>query len=138
MSDDILSLAEIAELARDGVMVQWGLFGQWWCVPTDATPEEQASLVRKVKKEMGDDFAACPDEWIADRLYGGFTCPEASRRHVYFAGMQYSYIAAGEGRYWANDAEGRASQWADLLEHNGDQNPLLDGPFTSDAPRGAT
>ena len=135
MSDEQLSLAEIAELPRDGVRVSGALFGQWWCVPVDMTQEEQARMVCKIKEDLGSDFAACPNEYIGDRLYGGFPCNETSRRHVYWAGMQYSYLAAEQGRYWPNDPDGRADQWAELIEYNGDQSPPLDGPFTTDAPR---
>lgn len=133
-----LTPQEIAALPRDGELAIWGLFGEWWCVPVDQTPEEQAGLTRKCKAELGAGFAACPDEQIADRLYGGFPCPDApTRRHVYFAEAQYSYRRAGLGDYDANDAGHRAECWKRLLEANADIVPPLDGPFTSDAPREA-
>lgn len=120
------------DLGRDAIRTQWGLLGQWWCVPLDQTEDEGRSLCQRLREDM--TFYDCPLDWIADRLYGGFACgghPE--RRHVYFAIGQYSFLQAAEGRYWANDERERQDMWGNLLAHNAD-NALGDGPFTDDFP----
>ena len=123
----------VSLLGREIIMARWALLGQWWCIRVDATAEEQAELIRRIKENM--QFERCPDEWVADRLYGGFRCDHKDRRHVYFAAGEYSHIEAGNNHFWANDAEHRQDTWVTLLEHDNAGNALLDGPFTSDAPR---
>ena len=109
----------------------WGLFGQWFCIPKDATEEEQRSAVVYQRETLGPSFAMCPDGWIADRFYGGFPCRDSPDRvHVYFATGQYSYIAADQGRFWANDD--REYMWGQLLEVNEEWQRI--GPWTQDAP----
>jgi hypothetical protein len=136
MAEQVKSVDELG-LGREIIRAQWGLLGQWYCLPADATPDEQSALVSKIKDDM--QFGGCPDAYIADRLYGGFPCAGApDRRHVYLAAGQYSFLAAQEGRFWANDAESRLSMWQTLLENNVDPVPPLDGPFTADAPRKET
>ena len=125
---------QTAKLGREIIRTQWGLLSQWYCVPVDATTDEQAKMINDIKADMM--FAGCPDEYIIDRLYGGFTCEMSERRHVFFAAGEYSFIAAhNEGRYWANSAASRQDTWERLLKDNADQAPPLDGPFTADAPR---
>ena len=124
-------------LGREAVRVQWALLGQWWCVPADMTPDEQTKMLGDLKDDML--FIGCPDEYIADRLYGGFPCSrQEDRRHVYFAAGEYSFLAAREGRYWANDSANRQRTWETLLTNNNDPAPPLNGPFTADAPRDGT
>ena len=121
-------------LHKRTVRTQWGLLGQWWCVPLDYTTEEEAALLRYLRDDLGPDFVACPLAYIKDRLHGGFGCGnDGDRRHVYFAVGNYSFIAAQEGRYWEADSASRASTYARLLEENADHYPG-DGPFTADAP----
>lgn len=109
---------------------RWGLLGEWYCVAVDLTDEEQEQMCVAVRDgAFGGD--ACPLEFIRDRLYGGFICAEEDRRHVYFATGEYSWIAANEGDFWAND--NRAAQWRELLQGNGSWHG--DGPFTEDFPK---
>lgn len=121
-------------LRKRTVRTQWGLLGQWWCVPLDYTPEETEALATYLRDELGPDFAACPLDYIKDRFFGGFSCGNGDdRRHVYFAVGNYSFIAAQQGRYWKATSSDRASTYARLLEENADTY-LGDGPFTADAP----
>lgn len=111
----------------------WGLLGQWFCIKADATQEEQHAAAAQCRDSLGPDFAQCPDEWIADRFYGGFKCADdPTRVHVYFCTGQYSYIEAGEGHFWANDTESRSGTWSELFDHN--QGWQQSGPWTQDAP----
>ena len=124
-------------LRKRTVRTQWGLLGQWWCVPFDYTPEEIEALATYLRNELGPDFAACPLDYIKDRLFGGFGCGNGEdRRHVYFAVANYSFLAAQQGRYWEASISDRASTWNRLIEENGDHYPG-DGPFTADAPPAA-
>lgn len=63
-----------ALLRKRTIRTQWGLLGQWWCVPFDYTPEETEALATYLREELGPDFAACPLDYIKDRLFGGFGC----------------------------------------------------------------
>lgn len=120
------------EMGREAIRFRWSLLGEWWCIPVDQTPEEQAAMIYKARDGML--LRGCPDEFIADRMFGGFPCAnETWRRHVYFHSGAYSFIAAGEGEFWAND--GRRETWRTLLKNNPKLSPTFDGPFTSDAPR---
>lgn len=115
---------------RKANRIQWGLLGEWWCVPLDQTEKETEVMLAEIRKSLGSDFRACPSSQIRDRLYGGFKCGEdEAHRHVYFATGQYSFLAALEGRFWPND--GRDDMWANLRETNAD-NFIGDGPFTGD------
>jgi hypothetical protein len=113
----------------------WGLLGQWFCIPADATEEEQVAAAERIKESMGPDFARCPNKWIVDRFYGGFPCrDDPSRVHVYFASGQYSFIAAQEGRFWENNASSRRNMWADLLQANEGEWQEV-GPWIEDVPK---
>ncbi len=121
-------------LRRRTVRTQWGLLGQWWCIPLDYTPEETEALLTYLREDLGPDFAACPLDYIKDRLFGGFGCGNGGdRRHIYFAVGNYSFLAAQQGRYWAADSSSRVDTYRGLLEKNAARYPG-DGPFTADAP----
>ncbi len=103
--------------SREIYPVGWSLLARWFCIKADATEEEQAIAVERCRDALGPEFAACPLEFIADRLYGGFPCgDDPTRVHVMFNTGQYSFIAAGEGRFWANHS--RCGAWKDLFEAN--------------------
>ena len=124
-------------LRKRTVRTQWGLLGQWWCVPLDYTPEETEALLIYLRDDLGPDFAACPLAYIKDRLFGGFGCGNGGeRRHVYFAVGNYSFIAADQGYYSEANSSDRARTYNRLLENNADHYPG-DGPFTADAPPAA-
>jgi hypothetical protein len=116
-------------MRRKAVLVSWKLFGQWWCLPVDQTPEEKATFLTGLQHNLGDDFAQCPLAFIEDRLYGGFKCEDANRRHVYFAVAEYSFLQAAEGDFWANHAE-RRFQTREKLVNNNLDTFIGDGPFT--------
>ena len=121
-------------LRRRTIRTQCKLLGQWWCVPLDYTPEETEALLTYLRDDLGPNFAACPLEYIKDRLFGGFTCGnDDEHRHVYFAIANYSFIAAQEGRYWEATRSDRSDTYCSLLESNANCY-LGDGPFTEDAP----
>jgi hypothetical protein len=119
---------------RKPIRTSWALLGQWWCIPIDITDEEKQKFLDLLRDDLGEDFEACPLEYIEDRLYGGIECGEdENRRHVYFAVGQYSFLSAREGRYWKLDDEDRSFTWANVIENN--QEYLVgDGPFTHDMP----
>ena len=100
---------------------RWSLLAQWFCIKADATEEEQAAAVMQCRDTLGPDFAECPLEFIADRLYGGFPCgDDPTRVHVMFNAGQYSYTAAEEGRVWECNAASRRDAWKRLLKENKD------------------
>ena len=121
-------------LRKRTVRTQWGLLGQWWCVPLDYTAEEEGALLTYLRNDLGPDFAVCPLAYIKDQLHGGFDCENGGdRRHIYFAVGNYSFISASQGRYWEATSSDRARTYARLLEDNADHYSG-DGPFTADAP----
>lgn len=130
-----IKMSAVEQVLRGRITrTQWGLLGQWWCMPLDCTPEEIGALAIYLREELGPDFAACPLDYIKDRLFGGFACGNDDvHRHIYFAVGNYSFLAAMKGQYWKATSSDRASTWDKLLEENGDCYPG-DGPFTSDAP----
>ena len=119
---------------REPVPAGWALLSEWWCVPVDMTADERAIFLLRLRTNMGADFAACPLDRIADRLYGGFHCAEGDRRHVCFDTGAYSYIAAGDGHYSPETPEDRAAKWHELRGQNAGQTFYCDGPFSEDAP----
>ena len=118
--------------SRETYSVSWSLLGQWFCIPADATDKEKAAAVRRAKESLSKWFTTCPDEWIEDRFFGGFHCPEPGRRHVYFSTGDYSYTQAESGVFWANDAAHRRNRWERLLDENESWECI--GPWTQDAP----
>ena len=116
-------------MSREAVQVSWRLLGQWWCIPKDQTKAEKDTFLEQVRASLGDDFTSCPLAYIADRLYGGFRCEEADRRHVYFAVAEYSFTRAAQGDFWVNDAERRFQTREKLVNDNLDTY-IGDGPFT--------
>lgn len=129
---------EFAQAVKDREIIQagGGLFTQWICMPADATESEEAEAVRQIKENiLGDPFDACPNEYIADRMYGGFECPEPGRTHVLHQGMQYSYLSADEARYWPLESDERISTWKDLARENAGQKFDINAPFTKDFPK---
>ena len=110
----------------------WGLLGEWWCVTLDLTTAEEEVMLETIRDAnfAGQHPQECSLEFIRDRLYGGFPCGnDEHRRHVYFNSGQYSYMAASEGRFWAND--GRGDCWQELDENNvGAAAWIGGGPFT--------
>jgi len=110
----------------------WSLLAQWACVPVDLTEEEEQQFLEDARASMGSDFAACPLEYVRDRMFGGFLCPDnPNRRHVCYSTGSYSFLAAREGRFWPLDANRRAEIFAEIRTANADQPmPTPGGPFT--------
>ena len=111
----------------------WSLLSQWFCIPVDATPAEISEAIQMSKGSLGTWFENCPDEYITDRFYGGFPCEDPNRRHILFDTGAYSYIAAGEGQFWANTPEDRQEKWEELLAEFSEKWTRT-GPWTDDAP----
>jgi hypothetical protein len=86
-------------------------------------------FLKQVRETLGDDFKCCPLAYIEDRLYGGFKCEDAERRHVYFAVAEYGFIAAERGEFWANHPETRLNTREKLFSDNL-ATYVGDGPFT--------
>ena len=125
------------EIGREPIRVKWGLLCELWCAPIDQTEDEQRAFLETLRENVGNDFAACPLEYIADRLYGGWQCYDyPDRHHVFFDTGAYGYTAAAEGHYWPNDR--RADQWQELCGQYGDDQPLLVAPWTADRPERET
>jgi len=111
----------------------WSLFSQWYCIPADLTDQERVAFLEGARDSLR--FDGCPLAFIEDRMFGGFRCDEPNRRHVCFATGHYSYLAAGEGRFWPLDPNDRSRVWEQLLAANeGEQVPDPLGPFCEDRP----
>lgn len=109
-------------------MVRWALLSEWWCAPIDADENEIAKLVAEMS-QVGLVVKGNL-ELIKDRLYGGFKCEEADKRHIFFATGNYTYLGTNS----AVEAADREQDWARLLENGNSNNFIGGGPFTQDAP----
>ena len=101
------------------------LLGEWWCVPEDCAPQALIDvIVQKSAAPTSDPVL------IKDRLYGGFTCDDPHKRHVYHCLGEYTYL----GINVPLTAGDRQSTWEEILEANADEPFSGGGPFTEDAP----
>jgi hypothetical protein len=108
------------------MMIDWRLCSEWLCVAKDVTEEE----LTQHYKEMVSGPIATPEQ-IADRMYGGFHCPEDENRiHIYHDSGAYTYSGTNTGLH----PDDRKAVWTTLLgaEGNFDQ-PFHEGNiFTKD------
>jgi len=111
--------------------VRWSLLADWWCVPLDISVGETEDFISTIREQMGGDFSRCPDEQIVDRLFGGFACVDADKRHVCFSTGDYSYLSAADGYFPPHDS--RCATWAKLVDASRDT-WVGDGPFANDVP----
>jgi len=124
---------EITGLEREALVGTWSMLAEWYCVPVDWTPEEEEGFLINLRLKLGDDFAACPLEYLRQRCYGGFECRDyPHRRHVVFVTGEFSYLNAAEGIYWERTPERRRESWCHLRAANLDQS-WGGGPFCEDA-----
>lgn len=105
----------------------WGILGSWICVPLDATRED---IIIAAKQMAIIDFS---DEFVADRLYGGFRCPDCEdKRHIYINSGQFTYL----GENFMLMPGKRNATWHELISanQNNDGGFIGGGLFTEDVP----
>jgi hypothetical protein len=106
----------------------FSLFGEWWCMPVDASEDAVAQAVASggIHPWCAPDAPAVPLPLIRDRLFGGFACKHgAERRHAYFASGGYTYM--NPDLNGPLPPERRREYWRDLVQANGEPGA---GPFT--------
>lgn len=112
--------------------VGWSLLLEWWCVPVGASEDD---VLDAIGNEFSwSDGSRVPNILLRDRLYGGFRCECAERRHVAFNTGAYTYTNPHLNTPQTVDE--RLEDWRKLMaENTADENRYIGGgPFCEDAP----
>lgn len=113
-------------MTDDIVQLNFGLLNEWYCVSKDASEDSVAKSIRLAAPP------GIPLDLVKDRLFGGFKCDKADRRHVNFECGHYTYTQPEANTPMCVDE--RHTIWKRLLDPHDENNFIGGGPFCADAP----